>query len=63
MKLLFKRFTHKQAHHFPPYHIGSSPEVARLRGDYRFYSFSDSADFRRSDIFCVCLKIAFRPKP
>ncbi len=24
MKLLFRRFTHKQAHHFPPYHIGSA---------------------------------------
>ena len=40
MKVLLPRDLLKTAHHFPPYHIGSSLGAARFRGDYRFVGIS-----------------------
>ena len=39
MKVLLLRDLLRTAHHFPPYHIGSSLGTARFRGDYRFIGF------------------------
>ena len=39
MKVLLPKDLLKTAHHFPPYHIGSSLGTARFRGDYRFIGF------------------------
>ena len=39
MKVLLPKDLLKKAHHFPPYHIGSSLGTARFWGDYRFIGF------------------------